>query len=165
MNDVLVAYGSKYGSTAEIAEAIAAALRESGVTAEARAAGQVSDLSSYRAVVLGSGVYAGRWASDARTFVRRHARALRAMPVWLFCSGPTGGSPDAEAAVAAAGPGVVDPSMRKVDVGARGYATFAGRVSAGMGGPFARWVPTGDWRDWDQIAAWGRQIAHELADA
>lgn len=165
MNDVLVAYGSKYGGTAEIAEAIAAALRESGVDAEARPAGQVSDLTGYRAAVVGSGVYAGRWASDARTFMRRNGRALRAMPVWLFCSGPTGGSPDAEAAVTAAGPGVMDPSMRKVDVGARGYATFAGRVSAGMGGPFARWVPTGDWRDWDQIAAWGRQIAHELADA
>lgn len=53
----------------------------------------------------------------------------------------------------------------QIDVGARGWATFAGRVSAGMGGPFARWVPTGDWRDWDQIAAWGRQIARELADA
>jgi len=164
-HDVLVAYGSKYGSTAEIAEAIAAAMREAGVAAEARPAGEVTDLSGYRAAVVGSGVYAGRWASDARTFVRRNARALRAMPVWLFCSGPTGGSPDADAAAKAAGPGVMDPSMRKIDVGERGYATFAGRVSEGMGGPFARWVPKGDWRDWDQIAAWGRQIAHELADA
>lgn len=31
MNDVLVAYGSKYGSTAEIAKVIAAAMREAGI--------------------------------------------------------------------------------------------------------------------------------------
>lgn len=162
---VLVAYGSKHGSTAEIAEAIAAAMREAGVDAVARPAGEVSDLTGYRAAVVGSGVYAGRWAGDARTFVRKNAGALRAMPTWLFCSGPTGGSPDDEAAAKAAGPGVMDASMRKIDVGARGYATFAGRVSEGMGGPFARWVPKGDWRDFEQIAAWGRQIAAELADA
>lgn len=165
MNDVLVAYGSKYGSTAEIAEAIAAAMREAGVDAEARPAGEVTDLAGYRAVVVGSGVYAGRWAGDARTFVRTNAAALRAMPTWLFCSGPTGGGEKAEAAAKAAGPGVMDSSMRKIDVGARGYATFAGRASEAMGGPFARWVPKGDWRNFEQIAAWGRQIAAELADA
>lgn len=162
---VLVAYASKHGGTAEIAEALATAMREAGVDAEARQAAEVTDLAGYRAAVVGSGVYAGRWAGDARKFVRAHRGELRAMPTWLFCSGPTGGSEKDDAAVAAAGPGVVDVSMRKIDVGARGHATFAGRVTADMGGPFARFVPTGDWRDFDQVAAWGRQIAAELADA
>lgn len=161
---VLVAYGSKHGSTAEIAEAIAVAMRETGLEAEARPAGEVSGLTGYDAAVVGSGVYGGRWAGDARTFVRRERKALRAMPTWLFCSGPTGGSPDADAAVQSAGPGVMDPSMRKVDVGARGYATFAGKVGDGVGGPFERFVPKGDWRDFEQITAWGRQIAAELAE-
>jgi len=159
---VLVAYASKYGGTAEIAEALAKAMRESGVDAEARQAAEVTDLAGYGAAVVGSGVYAGRWAGDARTFVRKNRGALRAMPTWLFCSGPTGGNPEADADVAAAGPGVIDRSMRKIDVGARGYATFAGRVGEGMGGPFERFVPKGDWRDFDQVAAWGRQIAGEL---
>lgn len=162
---VLVAYASKHGGTAEIAQALAAALRDAGVDAEARLAAEVTDLAGYRAAVVGSGVYAGRWAADARRFVRKHGTALRAMPTWLFCSGPTGGSPDAEAAVRAAGPGVVDPSMRKIDIGARGWATFAGRVGDGIGGPFERWVPKGDWRDFDQVAAWGRHIATELGQA
>jgi menaquinone-dependent protoporphyrinogen oxidase len=162
---VLVAYASKYGGTAEIAEALAAAMREKGVDAVAQQAAEVTDLAGYRAAVVGSGVYAGRWAGDARRFVRKHRDALRAMPTWLFCSGPTGGSPKDDAAVAAAGPGVVDTSMRKIDVGARGHATFAGRVGDGMGGPFERFVPKGDWRDFDQIATWGRQIAAELTEA
>jgi menaquinone-dependent protoporphyrinogen oxidase len=162
---VLVAYASKYGGTAEIAQALAAAMREEGVDAEARQAAEVTNLAGYRAVVVGSGVYAGRWAGDARRLVRKHREALRAMPTWLFCSGPTGGSPEAEAAVKAAGPGVVDASMRKIDVGARGHATFAGRVGDGIGGVFERFVPKGDWRDFEQVAAWGRQIAAELAEA
>ena len=162
---VLVAYASKHGGTAEIAQALAAALRDAGVDAEARPAAEVTDLAGYGAAVVGSGVYAGRWAADARRFVRKHGKALRAMPTWLFCSGPTGGSPDAVAAARAAGPGVVDASMRTIDVGARGYATFAGRVGDGIGGPFERWVPKGDWRDFDQVAAWGRQIATELDEA
>jgi menaquinone-dependent protoporphyrinogen oxidase len=162
---VLVAYASKYGGTAEIAEALAKAMRESGVDAEARQAAEVTDLAGYGAAVVGSGVYAGRWAGDARRFVKSHKRELRDMPTWLFCSGPTGGGPKEDEAVAAAGPGVIDRSMQKFDVGARGYATFAGRVGDGMGGPFERFVPKGDWRDFEQIAAWGRQIAAELADA
>jgi menaquinone-dependent protoporphyrinogen oxidase len=161
---VLVAYASKYGGTAEIAEAIAAAMREAGVDAEARQAAEVTDLAGYRAAVVGSGVYAGRWAGDARKFVKKHRGELRAMPTWLFCSGPTGGTPETEALAAAAGPGVMDRSMQKIDVGARGYATFAGRVGDGMGGPFERFVPKGDWRDFEQVAAWGRQIAGELAE-
>ena len=159
---VLVAYASKYGGTAEIAEALAAAMRDAGVDAEARRAAEVTDLAGYTAAVVGSGVYAGRWAGDARKFVRKNRRALEAMPTWLFCSGPTGGTPETDEA---AGPGVMDRSMNKIDVGARGYATFAGRVGDGMGGPFERFVPKGDWRDFDQIAAWGRQIAGELAEA
>jgi menaquinone-dependent protoporphyrinogen oxidase len=57
---VLVAYASKYGATAGIAEAIAATLRQEGLEADARPAQEVRDLGGYRAVVLGSPVYMGR---------------------------------------------------------------------------------------------------------
>lgn len=160
---VLVAYASKYGGTAEIAQAIAEAMRAEGLDAEAREAATVTDLTGYDAAVVGSGVYMGRWAQDARHFVKQHRAALRAMPTWLFCSGPTGGSPEGDTAVAKAGPGVVDPSMRRLDVGTRGYATFAGRNDERMAGMLARWMPKGDWRDFDQIAAWAREIAGALA--
>lgn len=160
---VLVAYASRYGGTAEIAQAIAEAMRAEGLDAEAREAATVTDLVGYRAAVVGSGVYMGRWAAEARKIVKQHRAELRAMPTWLFCSGPTGGSPEGDTAVAKAGPGVVDPSMRRLDVDARGYATFAGRSGEDMGGPFGRFVPKGDWRDFDQIAAWAREIAGALA--
>ena len=61
MSRVLVAYGSRHGSTAEIAEAIAATLREAGLAVDCRKAGEVDSLDGYDAVVLGSAVYMRRW--------------------------------------------------------------------------------------------------------
>ena len=63
---VLVAAASKYGATAEIAEAIGRGLRETGVAADVRPVEQVGDLSGYTEVVLGSAVYVGRWLEPAR---------------------------------------------------------------------------------------------------
>jgi len=75
---VLVAYASKYGGTAEIAQAIAEAMRAEGLDAEAREAATVTDLTGYDAAVVGSGVYMGRCAAEARKFVKQHRAELRA---------------------------------------------------------------------------------------
>ncbi|GAA4543850.1 flavodoxin domain-containing protein [Streptomyces collinus] len=87
-SNVLVAYGTTNGSTAEIAEAVAAVLRKEGVAAEALPARSATSVSPYDAVVVGGGLYAGRWHKDARRFVRRHGRSLAGRPVWFFSSGP-----------------------------------------------------------------------------
>ena len=87
---VLVAYASKHGSTAGIAEAIADALTDHEVKAEAKSVDTIEDLGPYEAVILGSAVYAGSWMKDAVTFAERHAGELARMPVWLFSSGPLG---------------------------------------------------------------------------
>ncbi|MBE0689894.1 MAG: flavodoxin domain-containing protein, partial [Anaerolineae bacterium] len=68
-NKALIAYASKYGATAEIAERIGQTLRESGLAAEVKPADQVDDVSKYSAVVLGSAVYAGQWRKEAATFL------------------------------------------------------------------------------------------------
>ncbi len=47
-----------------------------GASAEAVPAHSVTDVESYDAVVVGGGLYAGRWHKDARRFVRRHGRVL-----------------------------------------------------------------------------------------
>ena len=70
---VLVAAASKYGATAEIAEAIGRGLREGGVAADVRPVEQAGDLSGYAGVVLGSAVYVGRWLEPAPP-LRRGAR-------------------------------------------------------------------------------------------
>jgi len=83
-----VAYASKHGSTAEIAEAIGDELRAAGRTVDVRDAGEVTDLAGYDAVVLGSATYMRRWRREARRFLRHHASALADCPFWVFSSGP-----------------------------------------------------------------------------
>ncbi|MDI7252761.1 MAG: flavodoxin domain-containing protein, partial [Actinomycetota bacterium] len=92
---VLVAYGTKHGATGELAERIGAALREAGLEADVIPAGEVEDISGYGAVVLGSGVYYGRWLKSAVKFLKRWREELAKVPLWVFSSGPTGeGEPE-----------------------------------------------------------------------
>lgn len=88
--EVLVASASKCGSTAAIAEKIGEVLNQAGVRATATTVDQVKDMSGYRAVVLGSGVYAGQWLKEAIVFLKSQENELASRPVWLVSSGPTG---------------------------------------------------------------------------
>ena len=87
---VLVAYATKYGETAEITEKIGQVLRQAGLRADVLPADRVGDLTPYKAVVLGSAVYAGQWRKEAATFLEANEKKLTEQSVWLFSSGPTG---------------------------------------------------------------------------
>ena len=73
---VLVAYGSKHGMTAEIAERIGKVIRERGFDVDVASADKAKDPAGYRAVILGSGVYAGMWRRPAARFLRANAAEL-----------------------------------------------------------------------------------------
>jgi menaquinone-dependent protoporphyrinogen oxidase len=160
---VLVAYASKHGSTAEIAEAIAAELRERGLGADCLEAGEASDLAGYDAVVLGSAVYMRRWQGDARHFLRKHSKDLADRPFWVFSSGPTGDPAEDDAAWE-------EPrrTIAKAEkLGARDHVVFGGRISpesGRMAKAMAENTPEEfrDRRDWDEIRAWAAGIAAEL---
>src|SRR5215471_507882 len=87
---VLVAVASRHGSTREIAQAIAQELQAAQFDVELRDAGEIESVEPYGAVVLDSAVYMSNWLAGARTFVEQHQVQLRAVPVWLFSSGPIG---------------------------------------------------------------------------
>lgn len=88
MGPVLVVYATHYGSTREVAEAVAASLAEHLVEVDVRAARDVEALDGYSAVVLGGALYFFRLHKDARRFFSRHRRALENMPVAVFGMGP-----------------------------------------------------------------------------
>lgn len=161
---VLVAFGSKNGGTAEIAEWIGDTLREAGLNVEVRPAPAVGDLHSYTAVVLGSGVYGDRWLPDAAHFARRHREALRGVPVWLFSSGPLDTSADERPL-----PAVRTAARLAGDLGAREHVTFGGRLVPGAHGLVARMIlrrgGSGDFRDKERVRAWARGIAAQVAGA
>ena len=87
---VLVAYASKYGATAEIADKIGKVLLQAGFETDILPAHRAIDLTPYAAVVLGSAAYFGQWRKDAATFLKMNEKALTECPVWLFSSGPAG---------------------------------------------------------------------------
>jgi menaquinone-dependent protoporphyrinogen oxidase len=162
---VLVAFASKHGSTAEIADAVADELRGRGLRADCRPAGEVKTLDGYDAVVLGSAVYTKRWRRDARRLLHRHARELAAMPFWIFSSGPFGEHPDPEWAEP---PRVVKEADR---LGARDHVVFGGRLPLEpknfVEKAMVRDTPpeVADLRDWDQIRGWSAAVAAALQDA
>ncbi|MEU9451209.1 flavodoxin domain-containing protein [Streptomyces sp. NPDC048277] len=158
---VLVTYGTRNGSTAHIAEAIADALRENGLTVETMRAASVPFTTPYDAVVVGGALYAGRWHKDARRFIRRHRPDLARLPVWFFSSGPLDTS---------ASDGDIPPvrAVRRAmdDLHARGHATFGGCLDDDADGFLARRIlrsgKGGDFRDFEAVAAWASGIAQQL---
>jgi menaquinone-dependent protoporphyrinogen oxidase len=163
---VLVAYASKYGATAGIAERIGRALREAGLEAEVKAAEKVSDLSPYGAVVLGSAVYAGQWMKEAASFLTENEGALEERPVWLFSSGPTGEGDPVELMKGWRFPENLQPVADRI--GARDLAFFGGVIDPKkLSFPEKMIVralkaPTGDFRDWESIEAWAESVAENL---
>ena len=118
-------------------------------------------MTRYDAVILGSGVYAGRWIGSAKEFAEKNAEALRARPVWLLSSGPLGETPKP----------AEDPAdavkMVKL-LNPRGHRVFAGALALEEMGFGERTIikmvkaPYGDFRDWDEIRTWAREIGQEL---
>ena len=90
-SQVLVTYAAKYGATAEIADKIGQVLSQAGLRTDVLPADRVSDLHSYKAVVLGSAVYIGRWRKQAARFLKANEKVLAEQLLWLFSSGPTHG--------------------------------------------------------------------------
>ncbi|MGQ4388644.1 flavodoxin domain-containing protein [Streptomyces sp. SAS_270] len=160
---VLVAYGTTNGSTAQIAEAVAEVLRKEGFTADVLPAGSVTDVTRYDAVVVGGGLYAGRWHKDARRFVRRNRRALAERPLWFFSSGPLDASASEREIPPVPG---VRRAMTRLD--ARGHVTFGGCLEEGAKGRIARMIVRngkgGDFRNFPEIEAWTARVSGELVE-
>jgi len=161
---ILVAYASKRGSTAEIAETIAATLRREGLGVCLERAEDVQSLERYDAVVLGSAVYMKRWRGDARHFLKKHRKGLRQMPFWVFSSGPVGDPSEDK-------PDWLEPPqvVEKVEeLGGRGHVVFGGCLPAEPQGFVEKAMVEAtpkelrDRRDWGEIRGWTRDIASAL---
>lgn len=159
---VLVAYATKYGSTREVAEAVAATLREYGLEAEVRPAHEVHSLDSYSAVVLGAALYMSRWHQDARTFLRRHHTALLGLPVAIFALGPLSTAEKEK-----------QGSRAQLDRALKAFywltpisiEVFGGVIDpARLHFPFNH-MPKGDARDWAAIRAWAALLVSSFRPA
>ncbi len=84
----LVAFGSRYGTTARTAEAIGEELWSKGYDVEVVDLRLRPDVSAdgHDLVVVGSAVFVGKWTKEARRFLMVNADALRGRRVALFVS-------------------------------------------------------------------------------
>jgi menaquinone-dependent protoporphyrinogen oxidase len=167
-SQVLVAYATKYGATAEIAEKIGEVLRQAGLPSDVLAADRVGDLSVYQAVVLGSAVYMGQWRKEAAKFLRTNEPVLAEKPVWLFSSGPLGEGDPVELLQGWQFPGRLKPIADRI--GPRDITAFHGALDANKLNFLEKWIlknvksPVGDFRDWEAISAWATSIAEDLQE-
>ncbi len=148
---ILMAYGSKHGSTQEVAQAVAEELRAHGVDVETVPAREVDDLRPYAGVVVGGSIYMGRWHADALGLLQRHKYALSELPLAVFGMGPRTLEPhDVEHAMAE-----LRRSLATVpEVEPAAVAIFGGVIKPrALRFPFSR-MPASDARDWDAIRAW-----------
>ena len=166
---VLVAYASKHGATAEIAEKIGEVLRQAGLATDVLPADRVGDLTPYEAVVLGSAVYIGRWQKQAAEFLKANEKALAGQPVWLFSSGPSGEGDPVELTNGWRFPKALQSVADRIQP--RDIALFHGHVNEEKLNFIERSMiknvgaPMGDFRDWDTITSWATAIADVVKEA
>jgi menaquinone-dependent protoporphyrinogen oxidase len=166
---VLVTAASKAGATAEIARAIAGVLGERGLDVSLTPPEQVSTISDFDAVVLGSAVYRGHWLMPARRLVQETRDALTERPVWLFSSGPIGDP--ARKLVQRMGEDLLEISELVELARAREHRMFPGKLEKDKlsfrqrAALFPYRGLEGDFRDWSEIQAWASQIADALLPA
>ncbi len=78
---IVIVYGSRYGSTARTAEWIAEGMAGQADVVSAKEAG---DLSGYKNVVLGSGIYNGMVHADMAAFLEKRGAEVKDKVIALF---------------------------------------------------------------------------------
>jgi menaquinone-dependent protoporphyrinogen oxidase len=161
---ILVAFASRSGSTAEIAHAVAKELTAAGFVTDVTEMNQVTSLVGYKGVVIGAPLYMGNLVKDVAKFVVRFEEPLATLPVASFAVGLT---PVSEQV------GNVDHAMDCLHTALAplkpiGTILFAGKLDPAKLGFIQRMmmeigkVPSGDFRDWDLIAAWARDLPEKM---
>ena len=162
---ILVAYATRYGSTQEVAEAIASALRDSGLAVELKPLREVRSLEAYRAVVLGAPLFMFHLHKDALDFLSRHRKTIANLPVAVFVLGPVHDPHDDKE---------WQDSRLQLDKELAKFPWFSPLTIEIFGGKydptalrfplkmFAGAEPASDIRDWDAIRAWAESLAPRL---
>ncbi len=169
MAQVLVAYGTRYGSTREVAEAVAATLGEQGVETDMKTAREVRSLDGYDAVVLGTPLYMGALHKEIRALLEKNSAALEHTPFALFALGPIRADDGidgsrAQLIEALAKLPVPAPASTAVFVGAYDPARlgFKDKMIAALPASPLHGETAHDDRDWETIHAWAVELPVSL---
>ena len=161
---VLVAYATRNGSTAEIAQAVGRELEKNGAEVTVADMKTVGSLEGYSAVVIGGPLYMGSMDKPVRLFVAKFLAQLAEVPVAAFAVGLAPEDPRPEAV------GFAMESLKKavLPLSPVSSVLFAGKLDpAKLNFLMRRFmemakIPSGDFRNWDAIAAWADGLLEKM---
>jgi menaquinone-dependent protoporphyrinogen oxidase len=158
---VLVAYATMAGSTAGVAKQIGDTLIDKNLTVDVLDVDQVTDLSEYETVILGSGIRGGTFFTKANAFIEKYKSVLgkKNFHVFLVCLTMR----EDTTANRATADGYLNPIRSQVKPRSEGL--FAGAYDSSKVNFMEKMImraihaPEGDFRKWDEISAWAERIA------
>lgn len=164
---ILVAYASEFGTTREVAEVIGETLCQDGAKVDIKPVNAIINLPEYDAIVIGSAIQYDKWMAEAITFVKKNHNTLSKLPVAFFftCLTLSRQTERTKRTVIAYTNKLysLHPQVKPVSVGrfagVLDYSKipFIGRIIArGIYKIFG--VKEGDYRDWNAIRAWSRDV-------
>ena len=163
---VLVAYESQFGSTAEVADFVAKNLNTK-LAIDIVKITDVTDLSAYSTVIVGSAIQYDTWMKEARQFIDLNQDALstKSVSYFLVCLTLSKKSQAAKKQAQEYADKIVrlSPKVKVkqfgqfagvLDYSKMSFSTriFAKGIMAILG------VKEGDYRDWDQIRLWAEGL-------
>jgi len=162
---ILVAYGTRAGSTAEVADAIGKKIAAAGAMVDVKPVKKVQTLNGYQAVILGSAIRRGAVLPEVTDFVKSHKDKLGKIPVAYFIVCMILREDTEESRKKAAS--YLD-SLR-AEVNAVDTGMFAGKLDYSKLNFVDAFVvehiigtPEGDLRDWNQINTWAINLLPKL---
>jgi menaquinone-dependent protoporphyrinogen oxidase len=175
MNKVLIVYGTRYGSTSEVAQEMINTAREFGAQVDAvnlEKGTPFPEPEEYDLVIIGSGIRTGQWKKEPLEFIEQKLESLSKTKVALFVVSGYAGNPDkvAEAQVEyldsmpAKYPGL-SPISTALIGGVFEFKKYNLVIRALVKNIVKSQVPPGeeipekiDFRDWDMIRDWIKQL-------
>lgn len=153
---VLVTYATKLGSTAEVAQTIGETLSQQGASVDILLIQDVTEVSGYDVVIIGSAIRMGSWLPEAVNFVKRYKEKLNQVPTSIFSvhilnQEDTPESQKERQAYTAPIHEILNP---------RSETFFTGKIESDQLSFFERLLfkavksPSGDFRDWEAIQGW-----------
>ncbi|MGE5465395.1 MAG: flavodoxin domain-containing protein [Betaproteobacteria bacterium] len=170
----LIVYGTRGGSTKQIAEEIGKVFGGQGYAVTVKDAKDTRgvDVNVFDLVVVGSSVWANMWKRQATGFLKKNAKKLANKKVALFSSGLAGDDP---ANMAAANQSIAKAAAKFPAIKPLALAYFGGCVNFDSPSFMARLMANAmkkdfekkgidtskpvDHRDWDAIRKWAADVA------
>ncbi|MBN1166972.1 MAG: flavodoxin [Methanospirillaceae archaeon] len=160
MSTILVTYKTRTATTAEISQAIGNELTSMGHDIFISPIQEVSSIEKYDAIVFGAPVYMGHVEKELFSFVKKEQELLKTRPIAIFIVGIAPVLPDKTGVL-----NLLDQIKKTLSpIKPVTVTMFAGRLEREKVSFVKRKlidfmkVPTGDFRNWDEIRAWAQSL-------